>query len=80
MIVKPPFMFGETEIYTRDPEAWIAILVVLLASIFLLSNAYTLVRFLRGKHINHSAFLHKSKKVFNHVCLPSKFVKFKKIS
>jgi len=48
MIVKPPFIFGETEIYTKDPEAWIAVIVVLGASILFLSNAYTLLRSLKG--------------------------------
>ena len=52
MIVKPPFMFGATEIYANDPEAVYAVIAMLIMSVFLLSNSYTLVRFLRGEYFN----------------------------
>ncbi len=50
LIVKPPFMFGETEIYAEDPDAIYAVVALLFGSVFLLSNAYTLIRFLRGNY------------------------------
>ena len=45
-------MFGATEIYANDPEAVYAVIAMLIMSVFLLSNSYTLVRFLRGEYVH----------------------------
>ena len=52
LIVKPPFVFGTVdEIYTSDPEAWMAIIALILGSIFLQPTVYVILRVLKGMAI-----------------------------
>ena len=47
-IVKPPFIFGQSEIYQEDPEALYAIVALVLGSISLQATVYTILRMLKG--------------------------------
>ena len=49
LIVKPPFIFGMSEMYTSDPEAIYAALALILAAIFMQANVYVILRQLKGK-------------------------------
>lgn len=53
-IVKPPFIFGQSEMYQEDPEALYAIIALVLGSIFLKATVYTLLRMLKGTFIKRS--------------------------
>ena len=48
LIVKPPFIFGWTELYTSDPQAKWAILGTILSCIFVQSNVFVVLRQLKG--------------------------------
>ena len=48
-IVKPPFIFGQSEMYTEDPEAVYAIIAICLGSMFLQSSVYTILRMIKGE-------------------------------
>ena len=47
-VVKPPFIFGSTELYTTDPEAPYAVIILVLSTIFLQANCYVTLRWLKG--------------------------------
>ena len=49
LIVKTPFIFGWTELYTDDPQAKWAVMALILSSIFLQSNIFVLLRQLKGR-------------------------------
>ena len=51
-IVKPPFIFGQSEMYTEDPEAVYATIAICLGSMFLQSSVYTILRMLKGENIH----------------------------
>ena len=53
LIVKPPFIFGWTELYTDDPQAKWAVMALILSSIFLQSNIFVLLRQLKGRSGQH---------------------------
>lgn len=48
LIVKPSFIFGAASMYNDDPYAIYAVIVLTLASIFLQSNVYVVLRMLKG--------------------------------
>lgn len=50
LIVKPPFLFGASEMYQDDPEAKIAVIAMILGSVFLQANVYVILRMLKGSH------------------------------
>ena len=49
-IVKPPFVFGSSEIYSQDPQAIYAAIAVVLGSIFFQANCSVTSRMLKGKY------------------------------
>ena len=51
-IVKPPFMFGHSQIYQEDPEALQAILLLVFGAIFLQATVYVILRMLKGIFLN----------------------------
>ena len=54
-IVKPPFLFGSVdELYSNDPEAIYAVIVLTLGSIFLQPIVYVILRILKGIHHLHN--------------------------
>ena len=50
LIVKPPFLFGENLLFTKDPEAILAVVLLILGSIFLQANVYVILRMIKGKN------------------------------
>ena len=48
LIVKPPFIFGWTELYTNDPQAKWAVLGTIVSCVFLQSNVLVVLRQLKG--------------------------------
>ena len=65
-IVKPPFIFGQSEMYTQDPEAVYAIIAICLGSMFLQSSVYTILRMLKGEKnpCTKNKLIFKSKQTF----------------
>ena len=62
-IVKPPFLFGTiNELYSEDPEAIYAVIVLTLGSIFLQPTVYVILRILKG---NDSPHLHNCLTLFS---------------
>ena len=49
-IVKPPFVFGSSEIYSQDPQAIYAAIAVVLGAIFFQANCFVTSRMLKGKY------------------------------
>ena len=49
-IVKPPFVFGSSEIYSEDPQAIYAVIAVVLGAIFFQANCFVTSRMLKGKY------------------------------
>ena len=47
-IVKPPFIFGQSEIYQEDPEALYAIIALLFGNVFLWAPTFIILRKLKG--------------------------------
>ena len=57
-IVKPPFLFGSVdELYSNDPEAIYAVIVLTLGSIFLQPIVYVILRILKGIHHLHNCLI-----------------------
>ena len=54
MVVKPPFLFGSTEMYKEDPEAIYAVVLMICNSVLNQANIYVLMRILRGKFLKFS--------------------------
>jgi len=51
LIVKPPFLFGDSvQMYNDDPEAIYAVIAMVLASVFLQANVYVTLRMLKDVH------------------------------
>ena len=48
LIVKPDFIFGNSEMYLQDPEAVYAVVILILSSMFLQANVYVTLRMLKG--------------------------------
>lgn len=48
LIVKPPFLFGDSMLSSTDPDALNAAIILVLASLFLQSNVYVTLRSLKG--------------------------------
>lgn len=49
LVVKPPFLFGASELYTYDSKAIYSVLAMVLGSIVLQSNVFVTLRFLKGE-------------------------------
>ena len=57
-IVRPPFLFGSVdELYSNDPEAIYAVIVLTLGSIFLQPIVYVILRILKGIHHLHNCLI-----------------------
>lgn len=50
LIVKPPFIFGQSELYMNDPEAMQAVIILIFSTIFFLANVYVMLRKLKDLH------------------------------
>ena len=50
-IVKPPFVFGSSEVYSQDPQAIYAAIAVVLGAIFFQANCFVTSRMLKGKQV-----------------------------
>ena len=49
LIIRPPFLFGQNEVYLNNPMALYAAIVVSVISIFIQPNVYIIMRALKGK-------------------------------
>ena len=47
-IVKPPFLFGQSQVVNYDTNALYALVALILSSIFIQSNVYVTLRLLKG--------------------------------
>ena len=47
-VVKPPFIFGASELYAYDDHAVYAVIAMIFGSVFLQSNVFVTLRFLKG--------------------------------
>ena len=47
-IVKPPFLFGQSQVVNYDANALYALVALILSSIFIQSNVYVSLRLLKG--------------------------------
>ena len=68
-IVKPPFVFGSSEIYSQDPQAIYAVIAVVLGAIFFQANCFVTSRMLKGKYffIRIPKKFHSLRKIQNHI-------------
>ena len=48
LIARPPFIFGETDLYANDPNVVWAFLALILHSMFFVSNVFVMLRLLKG--------------------------------
>ena len=48
LIARPPFLFGETDLYANDPNVVWAFLALILHSMFFVSNVFVMLRLLKG--------------------------------
>ena len=59
LIVKPPFLFGTWDVYSKDPEVIYAVLVMVFGYVLLQANVYVTLRLLKGSQtIKFVSFLH----------------------
>ena len=52
LIIRPPFLFGQNEVYLNNPMALYAAIVVSVISIFIQPNVYIVMRALKGKNLS----------------------------
>ena len=63
-IVKPPFVFGSSEIYSQDPQAIYAAIAVVLGAIFFQANCFVTSRMLKGKNSQKNSIPEKNSKSY----------------
>ena len=56
LIVKPPFIFGQNDIFNYDSNATYALIALILGSIFLQPNVYVCLRLLKGFQFVYRVF------------------------
>ena len=49
-IVKPPFIFGDSDTFFQDPEAIYAMIALIIGSAILQAGVFTILRVLKGKN------------------------------
>ena len=49
LIVKPPFIFGESELYSEDPQVVYAVIAMICTASLLESNVFVMLRVLKSK-------------------------------
>ena len=49
-IVKPPFIFGDSDTFFQDPEAIYAMVALIIGSAILQAGVFTILRVLKGKN------------------------------
>ena len=66
-IVKPPFIFGDSDTFFEDPEAIYAMIALIIGSAILQAGVFTILRVLKGKIFNTLEML--LKKLIHHLSI-----------